>query len=380
MRKLCLAALALMLLADAAVADEPIVSISGYILTDFQYYVNSDGKYSDVSNGGNYEVKANSGFNTFEITRAYLTFNANLSEKISASLTTDLRTDSDGYRGIYAKFAYVEIKDLYPHSKLRFGLQSPPWNISDDDLWRYRMVEQGFYSYWGTFSTADFGVGLLGDVFDGKFKYHLAILNGEGYNHLETNRFKQYVGRLTLDLGSPDKFRFYPSVGYSSNHQDVNDLKDDVLMAGAGIDLSRFHVAGEYFQGVYGMQKGEYPLVRGVWPGGAIDAIVASDSAGILTKDTDVNWMGWAIYADVKVADKFNIFGRYDLYDPNTKPRYDKDGELFWTAGIAYHPISNLWISVDYREQSFQQPDPDGDGDKELPPIQIVYTHWKIAY
>jgi hypothetical protein len=79
-------------------ADEPQVSLSGYILADFQYYVNHDGKYSDVSAAGNYGLKPNSGFNTFEVPRAYLTFSAKFSDKVSALITTDLQTDSAGYR------------------------------------------------------------------------------------------------------------------------------------------------------------------------------------------------------------------------------------------------------------------------------------------
>ena len=383
MKKICwLYAAAFIFAVQAARADEPSVAVSGYILTDFAQYANKEGNYTIQNQAGDWQMVANKGYDAFELTRAYLTFSANLSEKVFASLTTDLRTDDDGYRRIFAKYAFVELRELYPHSKLRLGLQEPPWSISDTELWRYRMVEQGFYSYWGTFSTADYGVSVLGDFFDGLVKYHLAVLNGEGYAKIENASFKQYVGRITLDFGAADKFRFYPSIGYSSNHREHADLKDNVLMAGAGMDfLGRFHFAGEYFQGVYTMEEGDFPLVRGAWPEGAVDAIAAaSGDSALLTKDKDIDFMGWAIYGDIKIWDKLNLFGRFDLYDPNRDSNYDKDGELMWMAGIAYHPTDNLWITLDYRENSFQQPDPDRDHDNELPTSRIIYTHWKIAY
>lgn len=374
-------ALAFLLSGGSLRAEEPKVSVSGYVLTDFVYYVNEEGQYSEQLVSGDYALAANEGYNAFEITRGYLTFSAQLTDKVLASITTDLRTDSDGYRRIFAKFAFVEFRDLAPHTKIRFGLQEPPWAFSDAELWRYRMVEQGFYSYWGTFSTADFGVSLLGDVLDGLFKYHFAILNGEGVSGIETERFKEYVARFTFDLGSADKIRFYPSAGYSSNHHGEQGLRDEVFMTGAGLDLlGRVHLAGEYFQGIYGMEAGELPLVRGVWPAGALDMIEFADPALLLVDEKDVNFAGWAAYADIKLLDKLNLFGRYDLYDPNTDPDFDRDGETLWTAGIAYHPIDNLWVTLDYREFSFQEPDPDHDNDKELPSTRAVYTHWKIAY
>jgi len=382
-RRTLLAIIGLLIISlPSARADEPAVSVSGYILTDFVQYVNTEGRYTIENQAGDWQLKANKGYDAFEITRAYLTFSANLSEKVFASLTTDLYTNDDGYRTIFAKYAFVELRELYPHGKLRLGLQEPPWSISDSELWKYRIVEQGFYSYWGTFSSADYGVSLLGDFFDGLVKYHLAVLNGEGYSKIENASFKQYVGRITLDFGSADKFRFYPSIGYSSNHREHADLKDNVLMAGAGLDVGgRFHLAGEYFQGIYTMEEGDFPLVRGRWPEGAVDAIAAaSGDSALLTEDKDIDFMGWAIYGELKLWDKLNLFGRYDLYEPNRDSDYDRDGELMWMAGICYHPIDNLWMTIDYRENSFQQPDPDDDGEQELPPSRMIYTHWKIAF
>jgi len=371
------------LLFESVAWAEPDVTVSGYILTHFEQYLNDEGTYSIVdAGGGDYQAQGKDGFNAFQITRIYLTFNGKLTENISASVTTDVRADSDGYRSLYAKYAFVEFRDLVPGQKIRFGLQDPPWGgYIDGNYSRYRMIDQSFYSYWGTFSTADFGVSMLGDFFNKKLLYHIAVLNGEGLKGAEKDQFKEYVGRLSLDLGSKDKFRIYPSIGYSTHrYNDSSDFKDDVVMAGVGMDYWKIHLAGEYIQGTKTLKTGEYPLVGGVWPSGAVDAIKVIDAGSLLTADKDINYGGFGIYLDVKLTDKLNAFARYDLYDPNLDSDFDKDAQSMWYAGVCYHPWNNVWLSLDYRQSDFQELDIDGDGIKELKPVQVLYTHWKIAY
>jgi len=376
---------AMILLAWATVIKaEPSVNISGYILANFQQYLNEEGKYSAVLDGTDWVDEGPNGFDEFQLTRAYLIFQADWNEKLSTNVTTDIRTDSDNVRRLYVKYAYVDLKELWPNSKIRFGLQDPPWgSYIDTGLWRYRMVEQAYANYWGTLATYDFGLGVMGSLLDKKLLYHLAVLNGEGGSGIETDRFKEYTGRLSLDFGSPDTFRIYPSIGYSTHRfNDDEDFKDEVMLAGLGMDFWKIHLGAEYNQGILTMTQGSYPLVRGVWPSGATSLIAATAGSdnGVLTEDKDVKFGGYAVYTDIKLADKLNLFGRYDLYDPNTDSDYDRDGEYMWTAGICYHPWEPIWITLDYRQNGFQQSDPDNDGEDELEPVQIVYTHWKIAY
>lgn len=377
--------LPVLLLWATMISAEPAVSVSGYILADFNQYINDEGKYSIVLDGTDYKAEGPESFDEFRITRVYLTFKADWNERLSTNVTTDVKTDTDGFRRLYLKYGYVDIKNLWPNSTVRFGLQDPPWGAYiDNELSRYRMIDSAFYNFWGFFSTADFGLGVLGSAFDDHFKYHLAVLNGEGYGGIETDRFKEYVGRLTFDFGSADTFRIYPSIGYSTHrYNDDDNFKDDVMMAGLGIDfLSRFHIAGEYLQGTLTMPAGSYPLVRGVWPSGATDMIAATAGPddGVLTEDKDVRYGGYAVYLDIKLVDKLNLFGRYDQYDPNMDSDYDRDGEYMATGGICYHPWDPIWITLDYRQIGYQEPDPDNDGKDELKPQQIIFTHWKIAY
>ncbi len=377
--------LAMVLLwALSANAAESSLKVSGYVLANYQTWVNDEGKYSVIADGGDWLDDSRRGFNTFDVTRAYLTFQADLGDRFSANVTADIKTDSDNLRRLFLKYAYVDIKNLWPDSKIRFGLQDPPWgSYIDNSLWRYRMVDQAFSNFWGLYPTADFGVGVMGGLLDDKVLYHLAVLNGEGYAGLETDRFKQYTGRLTLDLGSPDTFHISPSVGGSL--QDFNDnagFNYNVFNAGLGMDfLGRVHLAGEYAQGVLTMPEGALPLVKGVWPTGALDELAAvTDPEDLLSKDAHVNFAGGAVYADIKLADQWNLFGRYDNYVPNTDSDFNAQNEWMWTAGICYHPINNLWVTLDYRQLGFGESDPDNDGQDELEPYQIVYTHWKIAY
>jgi len=382
MKKLMGGLVVIFLLGASLAQAEPDLTVSGYILTHFEQYLNDEGNYSIVdAGGGDYQASGADGFNAFQISRIYLTFNGKLTENIIASVTTDVTT-AEGFRTLYAKYAYVEIRDLIKGQKIRFGLQDPPWGAYiDGNYSRYRMIDQSFYSYWGTFSTADFGVSMLGDFFDKKLQYHIAVLNGEGLKGAEKDQFKEYVGRLTLDLGSEDKFRIYPSIGYSTHrYNDSSNFKDDVVMAGVGMDYWRIHLAGEYIQATKTLASGDYPLVPGILPKGTLEAIKVIDAGSLLSAPKDINYGGYGIYLDVKLTDKLNAFARYDLYDPNQDSDFDKDIETMWYTGICYHPWNNVWITLDYRQSDFQEPDLDGDGNDELKPVQVVYTHWKIAY
>lgn len=359
------------------------VNVSGYALIHFEQYLNEHGRYEVENTGTDFETAGTSSYSAFELTRAYLNFKANLTDNVSVRITTDVATDQDGFKKLYAKYAYVEVRDLIPQAKIRFGLQTPPWgSFIEQNYWRYRMIDKPFFSYWKIFSTADFGLGILGELWDGRINYHLAVLNGEGYKGIEQDRFKEYVGRVSFCIGSKDRFEILPSIGYSTHRWNNSDkFKDDVIMAGLGIDFWRIHLAGEYLQGTYTLPSGEYPLINGRLPDGALDAIKSSAPPDMfLSKYKDINYGGWAVYFNALLPLKLNLFARYDFYDPNFDSDYDNDAQTMWMAGICWHPINNLWISLDYREMLFQENDLDGDGLDELEPIQIIYTHWKIAY
>ena len=358
------------------------VNISGYILAHYEQYLNEEGKYQVEETGGDYQLEGRGGYGAFQITRAYFTVKADLSDKLKVRLTSDVYTDEDGLSRVFLKYAYVEIRRVIPAHKIRFGLQSPPWGgYIEQNYWGYRLVDQAFFDYWKFFSTADFGVGILGELWEGKINYQLAVLNGEGYKKIEQDQFKEYVGRISLDLGKPDKFRIIPSLGYSSHRwNDSDKFKDEVLMAGLGMDFWRIHLAGEYLQGVYTLPAGEYPMIGGRFPEGAVSALEASSPDKLLNENKDIDYGGWAVYFNLSLPYQLNVFGRYDFYDPNLDSDYDNDAQEMWMAGICWHPHPSLWLTLDYRQMNFQELDLDGDGIDELEPEQIIYTHWKIAY
>ncbi len=107
------------------------------------------------------------------------------------------------------KMAYLQAMNLYPGSRVQFGMIISPWFEYESDAWGYRML--GSLPSSGGFTLTpgpalmpfyDLGMSLEGshDVFGvpGFFGYDLAVTNGEGNTGTETDGQLDYEGRLTL--------------------------------------------------------------------------------------------------------------------------------------------------------------------------------------
>lgn len=142
-------------------------------------------------------------FNSFDLTRAYIQFNAALSPRISFRLTPDIRRISggplDGSLGVRLKFGYVNFAGPTAGSWLRLGLQQTPWLDFEEGINRYRVQSQMFAEREGLIpGSSDLGVGYFSLFANQRVEVHGGIYNGEGYAHVETDRGKSAQGRLTV--------------------------------------------------------------------------------------------------------------------------------------------------------------------------------------
>ena len=149
------------------------------------------------------ELENRDDFNAFDLTRAYLNVNGQLSRKVRFRFTPDVRraTDSSlsGTLVVRVKYAFVEFDNVKAaRSWVRFGAHQTPWLDFEESIDRYRVQGTMFAEREGLIpGSSDFGVGYFTPL--GKYlDIQTGIYNGEGYAQTDANKYKSFQGRATV--------------------------------------------------------------------------------------------------------------------------------------------------------------------------------------
>ena len=162
----------------SAEPDYPIVRVGG--LSYLQYDA---------------ELKNRSGYNTFDVTRAYLNINAQVAKNIRFRFTPDIRRVNDsslaGSLVVRVKYAYAQIDNVGPRSWIRMGAHQTPWLDFEESINRYRVQGTMFSEREGLIpGSSDFGVSYFASLPAGYGEFHVGVYNGEGYAQPEVNKYK----------------------------------------------------------------------------------------------------------------------------------------------------------------------------------------------
>lgn len=149
------------------------------------------------------ELKNRDNFNAFDVTRAYLNVNGQLSKNVRFRFTPDVRRATDGSLSgslvVRVKYAFVELDNVKAaRSWVRFGAHQTPWLDFEESIDRYRVQGTMFAEREALIpGSSDFGVGYftpLGKHID----IQTGIYNGEGYAQTDLNKYKSVQGRVTV--------------------------------------------------------------------------------------------------------------------------------------------------------------------------------------
>jgi hypothetical protein len=323
----------------------------GYAFGDFYYKASAD---SLNRGGANQYTGIEKGRNAFQIRRAYLGYNYDISRKFAAELllaaedNITTRTGStsgdllsDNKLAFYIKQLNIRWKNIWKGTDLVVGQQSTPcFSLIEEPLWAYRSIERPIADVRRT-PSSDLGIGLQGKFDPQKvnYGYNVLVANGNGAKP-ENDKFKWFYGdvfakffdqRLILVL-----YADYQRMNWTSEfHHARNMIKAfaayTVPGITAGIEAFRNH--------------------------GKNDVVGVSGS----TNDTlDAHAIGISIFVrGIIVKDKLGFFARMDNYDPDTD--YDNikystyrgltsayepnNKEQFITAGLDFTPIKNVHFS-----------------------------------
>lgn len=311
-------------------------------------------------------------YNRFGIGRAYFTAASKFSDYTSVQLTLDIKPDlfitsattvvdndgdtvripamdvSKGYPFLL-KFAYADwkIKPLADMLKLRIGLQPTIYLAYVDELWMRRYIERNVYDIAGWLSTADLGAtaylsfgpkGQQGTI-------GLEVLNGTKFSDIaEKNKNKDINLFARIDPFHENPNLSSVSIGgqyYMGTQnvsltadQDASNYKNNILSVGGRVGYRKlFDLCFDWSSRTYGMGAGNEDLKSSAISG---------------WMDIYLN----ELFPEVELFKTLGLFGRYDIYDPNTD--LDDDGNNTIFAGLECTPVKGVKAALNYRQVSYQ--------------------------
>ncbi|SHE51007.1 Putative beta-barrel porin-2, OmpL-like. bbp2 [Dysgonomonas macrotermitis] len=267
----------------------------------------------------------------FDLTRAFLGYSYQISRTLQAQVIIDGASgkNADGKLEVYVRNAFIRWQDkgfdisVGEIGLLQFSLQ--------ENYWKHRYVEKSFQDRNKMAPSVDLGVTAQYKIND-YLSADLSLTNGEGYKQVEKNNSTRYAAGLTVSPLKNMVFRVYGDI-----YNDGEDLRD-ALPEGVT-------------DGKYSDQK-SLALFAGyqnsIISGGA-EFNKVFNKGFIQGKD----YYGYSFYASGKIADKWRVYGRYDLMDSDKPESFGSewnslDGQ-FIIMGIEYQPLKQLKISPNFR-------------------------------
>ena len=248
-------------------------------------------------------------------------------------MTTDFTYDSTTKATqLYIKKAYVEAK-LNDAFIIRAGSADLPWVPFVEDVYGYRYVERSLPDLYGFGTSADWGVHVLGHLFNNVIGYQVSVVDGEGYKVPATgtaNRtdYMDVEGRIsaTYDHFTVAVGGYDGKLGHDVTNTPTFHTAERFDAIAAYTD-SRIRVGGEYLWAKY-------------W-----NDVLQSNPAKTNTTDA------WSAFASFWFTPKFSIFGRYDWIKPqsDTAPSFTSN---YYNFGVSYKPIPPLDVALVYKHDS----------------------------
>ena len=305
----------------------------------------------------NQDGPGNAGFNSFDITRAYLNFFYTPNDTVTLRITPNVYRQVDGFSGGVAngkgsgipssvngnlsyrlKYAYVDFNTLFKGSdafkkgKLTVGQTVNPLVDWEEGLYGYRYVNLVPWNYLSLSSTYT-GVTLHGPIeFNGKeyLDYHLGVFNTASFHAIETNDKKQAMGRLTwYPFGTTsDRTGFgltgFENYGYNTKTPDAisTPLNRVAVLVHYQSHSKGYLIAGEYDLGRNAFSTGN--LFSGASPGdliglGPTPFATFSSLASALLAGNRTRQQGFAFFGHMSLGHTpFSLFGMYQYFQPNT--------------------------------------------------------------
>jgi len=254
------------------------------------------------------------GINAFNMKRAYLTLDNDVSESVSYNLTYDIgNNDGGSAHTAFLKVAMVKWKTSL--GNVMIGMQGMNMFKTMENTWGHRFIAKMPMDTYGFSASADLGIGLsrsFGPIFTSAL-----ITNGGGYKKAESDSHKKLsIHAVYGESKLNKKDGFNGGFSFSMEPYDKDSLAT------------------------------ENTNVTGIFTGYARNGFRGGFEFDTKTQE-DVSGQIFCIYATYKINDKLSILARLDQVDANTSK--DSDGIQVIIAGIHYIAAKGLTIAPTVR-------------------------------
>ncbi len=318
----------------------------------------------------------------------------------------------------YVKNAYLQY-ELWPYLKFRGGVIPASFSIDVTKAWRYRFVRQGpVDGTAGWESTADLGIDVFG-AYDKWILYELTFTNGNGYTRREDDAGKALALMLkTYPVNMVDLLDGLSLTLYvRANTVSTDDNDNTLLFAGMFNWAEDFDFGLGFNLGfVSGMQI--HKKDRGYSSDYAELGKLLKDNYDTSYKYNDptadllMSFFGEVSYSLKGVTVDYGrvaLFGRYDVYDPNTRNDFDtyddyvrdyknetsfnpaiaraitgsQDEFSIMVVGVSY-AYKRFRVALDYQSTVYAEyidsDDKDNDLDSQKPADNFLYLHTEFSF
>jgi hypothetical protein len=318
LRNVSLALILTIFLFSAASADKQ-VTFGGEVFANW-YYDMSD-TLNALANRSDVDFDS---YSRFQVSRAYLSAKAKLSDQTYGKATIDVEPEFNVMR---LKYGYIGWR-FFENEQMKFGtklgLVETPYVYNMDKIWGRRYISMIPLELLGMQSSADYGLSFYGKFGeDAKWgKAYLSFFNGPGYMEPdEANPTKDvdFVFFLTPLNGQPDfaqsKIGFQYNTGkvnaYNDSSLTKNDYNKSILSFMADFRyLKLFNIGLEY-------NSYTSPYVLDILDVGL--NTFAADTSDMKIKSMSIFgalWFG-ELMPDTKTVRTLNLFFRYIMLDPD---------------------------------------------------------------
>jgi hypothetical protein len=328
---------------------KPSGKLWGYVFADYFYKDHND---SFNRGGSNQYTNIEKTRNEFQIRRAYLGYNYDMTPKFAAELllaAEDNVVNSSGTASgdlvngklaFYVKLANIRVKNLWEGTDLVLGqVATPAFSLMIEPTWGYRSIERTISDIRRT-PSYDLGATLQGkfDPKKGNYGYNVMVGNGTGAKP-ENDKYKWFYGDLWAKFFNKkllvDFYADYMRLNWVPTwHHDRAMLKGFVAYTD-----TKFTIGVEGFINTLSKDNFATKIAGGVDTLTVKAKGVSVFARGTLIKNKLAAFARWDSYnPDDKINN--NIYNKYvgntsNYNDPNTK-------ESFFTVGVDYTPVKNI--------------------------------------
>jgi len=258
----------------------------------------------------------------FELVRGYLGYEYTFSPQFYAKINLDVGSPND--LSPYSKLRrYAYFKNAYlrfSHNKLQveFGLIGLKQFKLQEKIWERRYLMKSLADEYKLGSSADLGMNFhyeFNELIDADF----TIMNGEGYNNIQTDGIFKYGVGSTVQYPRNFTSRVFYDFQY-------NNLMETTLLLFSSYDFNgKWNIAGE---------------------------VIWRKNNGWVENH---NISGYSIYGKYNLTGQYQLFARFDKIESNilegeTIPwNLANDGSALVT-GLQYNPIKNIKMALNYHD------------------------------